>query len=78
MFSRMKFCSTQAKIVGIIEEVEVVGEEEEGLDGVVEEEEVVAVAAEEEEVDGDGEVEVVDGGNGGVEGKQDMVKGNKE
>ena len=32
----------------------------------------------EEGVDGDGVVEVVDGGNGGVEGKQDMAKGNKE
>ena len=84
----MKFCSTQAKIVGIIEEVVVVEEdvvvvvvveeEEEGLDGDGAVGEGVAVAVVEEGVDGDGVVEVVDGGNGGVEGKQDMAKGNKE
>jgi hypothetical protein len=76
----LKLLSTQAKVVGIIEEEDLDG------DGVeAEEEVVVAVVVEVEEVvvvvDGDGEEEVegVVGGNGDVEMNQDhMLEESKE
>jgi hypothetical protein len=76
----LKLLSTQAKVVGIIEEEDLDGD---GVEGEGEEEEevvtVVEVAAVGVAGDGEEEVEGVDGGNGGVEMIQDhMLEESKE
>jgi hypothetical protein len=78
----LKLLSTQAKVVGIIEEEDLDGD---GVEGEGEEEEevvvvtVVEVAAVGVDGDGEEEVEGVDGGNGGVEMIQDhMLEESKE
>ena len=77
----MKLCSTQAKVVGIIEEeVEEAAVVEKALDGdgVVEVVGAVAVAVAVVDGDGEEEEEVVVGGNGGVMENQGMVKEKEE